>query len=99
MSPHPDDQDGHAVHDQHHYRHHHNHNSINEQTDRGQVYIGLIEAFLFKTLHIEGSDDHHARKVLARHQVETVDQVLDDFEPGQGNREYGHDQAQQDDHR
>ena len=88
----------HAVHDQHHDRHHDHHDAVDEQAGAGQVLVGLVEAVLLEVLHVEGADDHHARQVLAGHQVEPVDQVLDDLELGQGDREDGQDQAEQDDH-
>ena len=95
----PDDQQRQAVHDQHHHRHHDHHDPVDEQAGAGQIQVGLIEALLFEGLHVEGPDDHHAGQVFAGHQVEPVDQVLDDLELGQGDGEDGQDQAQQDDHR
>ena len=79
----PDDQQRQAVHDEHHHRHHDHHDAVDEQAGAGQVLVGLVEAVLLEVLHVEGADDHHARQVLARHQVEPVDQVLDDLELGQ----------------
>ena len=72
---------------------------VDKQIDTGQINVGFIEAVLFELLHIEGPDDHHAGQTLARHQVEPVDQVLDNLELGQGNREDDQDQAKQDYHR
>ena len=77
----------------HHKGHHDYHQTVDEQTDGCQVNVGFVEALLFEVLHVEGADDHHPGQVFARHQVEPVDQALDDPEFGQGDGENGQDQA------
>ncbi len=99
MSADPDNQQGHSVHDHHHHRHHDNHDPVDEQAVAGQILIGFIETGFFERLHVEGPDDHHPGQVFTRHEVEPVNQALDDLEFWQGNREYGQDQAEKHDDR
>ncbi len=59
--------------------------------------LALSKRCFLEGLHVEGSDDHHAGQVFTRHQVEPVNQALDDLEFGQGDGKYGQDQAEQND--
>ncbi len=48
VRPHPDDEYGKTVHQQHHQGHHHHHDAVDKEAVAGEVLVGFIKALKFK---------------------------------------------------
>ena len=88
---HPDDEDGHAVHDEHHEGAHDGHDAVGEQLRGVEIMVGLVESGLLVLLPGEGTDGHDAAEHLPGDQVDTVHQGLHDLE-------FGNDDGSEDAH-
>ena len=98
MRANPEDDNRKHVQNEKHDWHHDRHEPGDEERVVGQFRVGFIEAIFFELLHIEGTDDQHAGEILAGDQVQPVNELLHDAEPGQRNGNEGDDHADQDNH-